>query len=111
MAKNLIWNVLNYNPNAKKLEEFNIFNNYRVSEHTEELCKNYKKKKMTFEEFVKELDDIIRWQMWSRREYELYIGDAFETDINKFEKVDCYRQAHMNIERIAKYVMEVYNLN
>ena len=79
------WNVLNYNFNAKKIEFYNIFNNTRVNENTNKLCVDYKKKKMSFDDFVDELDRC--------------------TNLKKF---DCYDQAHANIRIIAKYVLEEY---
>ena len=105
---NFDWRVLNYNFNTKKVEFYNIFNNIYVNEYTNKLCVDYKKKKMTFDDFVTELDHIIKWQEWARCEYEIGVGYAFETDCSKFEKIDCYDQAHANIRIIAKYVLEEY---
>ena len=105
---NFDWRVLNYNFNTKKVEFYNIFNNIYVNEYTNKLCVDYKKKKMTFDDFVTELDHIIKWQEWARCEYEIGVGYAFETDCNKLEKIDCYDQAHANIRIIAKYVLEEY---
>ena len=99
--------VLNYNFNSKKIEMFNIFNNVHVYERTLELCKKWYKD-MYFDKFVEELDNIIKYEEWSRREYEISVGDAFEEDINKLEKWDCYEQAHANIETIAYSVLHKY---
>ena len=41
------------------------------------------------------------WQEWSRCEYEISVGDAFEEDVNKLEKWDCYKQAEPNMEVIT----------
>lgn len=99
--------VLNYNFNSKKVEMFNIFNNVHVYDRTLELCKKWYKD-MYFDKFVKELDNIIKYEEWGRREYEISVGDAFEEDINKLEKWDCYKQAHANIETIAYSVLRKY---
>ena len=45
--------------------------------------------------------------------YEIHIGKrscgyAFENDCGKLEKVDCYYQAHANIETIARDVLFQY---
>ena len=99
--------VLNYNHNKNKVEMFNIFNNINVQEWTEKAIKKYLRspKKFTykpydknaetiygFDALVKEIDGIIRWQEWGRREYEISVSDAFEDDINKLEKWDCYQR-------------------
>ena len=114
--------VLNYNHNKKQIEPYNIFNNIYVQEGTEKAVKRYLRnpKKFTyisygnqeviygFDAFVKELDSIIKWQEWSRRQYEISVSDAFITDCEKLEKWDCYGQAHMNIEMIAREVIYQY---
>lgn len=61
-----------------------------------------------FEAFCERLRGIIMHEEWSRREYEISVGDAFETDINKLEKWDCYKQAEPNIPMIAREVIYQY---
>ena len=114
--------VLNYDHNKQKVEPFNIFRNIHVQEYTEKTIRKYVRnpKKFTYKSFdgkeeiygfdalVKEIDSIIRWKEWSRREYEVSIGDAFETDCEKLEKWDCYGQAKPNIEMIAREVIWQY---
>ena len=115
--------VLNYNLNKRKIEMFNIFKNILVQEHTEKAVKKYlqspKKYSYTpfdknedplygFDALVKEIDSIIRWQEWSRFEYECSAGYAFEIDCSKLEKIDCYYQAHANIKTITYEVIRQY---
>ena len=114
--------VLNYDCNAKKIVPFNIFRNIHVQEWTEKavrkclhspknfIYKSFDGKEILhgFDALVREIDGIIKWQEWSRREYEISVGDLFETDCNKLEKWDCYGQAHMNIEMIAHEVLRQY---
>lgn len=115
--------VLNYDFNKKKVINYNIFNNIRVQEWTEKAVRKYLRspKKFTYKPFnsneevvygfdalVKEIDGIIKWGEWSKREYEISVGDAFETDINKLEKWDTYSQAHANAEIITHTVIRQY---
>lgn len=115
--------VLNYDINRKKVINYNIFNNIRVQEWTEKAVKKYlrspknfkyepfNKSEKTFYGFdalVKELDRTIAWQERGRREYEVSVADAFETDINKLEKWDCYMQAKPNMVIIAHEVIRQY---
>ena len=115
--------VLNYDCNRKKVINYNIFNNIRVQEWTEKAVRKYIRapKKFTYEPFhkdeeslygfdafVKELDRTIAWQERGRREYEISVGDAFTTDCDKLEKIDCYMQASKNIEIIAHTVLRQY---
>ena len=114
--------VLNYDTNKKKVIPYNIFRNRHVQEWTEKAVRKYLRspKNFTyksfdgkeilhgFDAFVKELDGIVAWQEHWRCEYEISVGDLFETDCNKLEKWDCYGQAHMNIEMIAHEVIRQY---
>ena len=113
--------VLNYNPNAKKIEPFNIFRNCYVQEHTEKAIKkylrspkNYKYERYGedalygFEGLCQEIKRIIQWQEWSRREYEISVGDAFEKDCGYLEKWDCYMQAKSNIPMIVRECIYQY---
>lgn len=102
------WYVLNENLNRnREIVPYNIFNNIRVNERTNELCVKYKRDKMTFEDFTEELRKIIMWQEWSRCEYEIAVRSMFCDDDN-WEKIDCYTQALPNMKIIAKYVLEEY---
>ena len=121
--------VLNYDTNKKKVGNFNIFRNCLVQEHTEKAVREYLRSPKNykhvvqhrndflgreeiavygFDALVREIDGIVKWEEWSRREYEVSVGDAFEDDCEKLEKWDCYGQAHMNMERIAREVIRQY---
>ena len=111
--------VLNYDCNLKKIVPFNIFRNILVQEWTEKAVRKYLRspKNFTYKSFdgkeilhgfdalVKELDGIIAWQEHWRREYEISVGDLFETDCNKLEKWDTYSQAKPNMAIIAHEVI------
>ena len=121
--------VLNYDCNKKKVINYNIFNNINVQEWTEKEVRKYlrapKKYKHIvqyenkflgreeiaiygFDALVEEIDRTIAWGERSKREYEIGVCDAFETDINKLEKWDTYSQAHPNAEIIAYTVIRQY---
>ena len=121
--------VLNYDFNKKKVINYNIFNNIRVQEWTEKEVRKYlrapKKYKHIvqyenkflgreeiaiygFDALVKEIDRTIAWQEYGKREYECSVGDAFTTDCNELEKIDCYYQSKPNMEIIAREVIFQY---
>ena len=114
--------VLNYDCNAKKIVPFNIFRNIHVQEWTEKAVRKYlhSPKNFTYKSFdgkeilhgfdalVREIDGIVKLEEWSRREYEVSIGDAFETDCEKLEKWDCYGQAKPNMKMITYEVIRQY---
>ena len=88
----------------KGAERFNIFSNWLVSEDVFKLCKKHlrNKKKFTFEELQEEIRKTIKWQEWSRYEYECSVGPAFSDNLDEFEKIDCYWQAEPNMKVITE---------
>ena len=115
--------VINENFNKREIVQFNIFDNYHVQEETEKAVKKYlrapakfkyhsyvsdKEDIYGFEGFCKELECIIKWEEWSRCEYEILVGSLFEEDVNKFKKIDCYEQCRKNIPVIAREVIYQY---
>ena len=100
--ENLEWYVLNYNWNKKKIESFNIFRSYRFTEGVKDLLKYY----TTFDEFVDDLEKELMYAFWAKREYEISVGDAFETDLDKYEKLDVYWQVKPNVRLLAQYILD-----
>ena len=115
--------VLNYDYNKQEVEMFNIFSNIHVQEWTEKTIRKYLRNPKRFryepygddtevvhgfEGLVKEIDGIIRWQEWSRSEYECSAGHAFENDCKKLKKIDCYYQTRPNMEIIVHTVLRQY---
>lgn len=114
--------VLNYDFNKRKVVNYNIFNNIRVQECTEKEVKKYLRspKNYTYKSFdgkeeiygfdalVKEVDLIIKWQEWSRCGYEMGVCYKFETDCKNIAHMDCYEQAHMNIEMVTREIIRQY---
>ena len=121
--------VLNYDTNKNKVINYNIFNNINVQEWTEKAVRKYlrapKKFKHIvqyenkflgreeialygFDALVEEIDRTIKWGVWSKREYEIGVCDAFNTDINKLEKWDCYGQAKPNMKMITYDIIRQY---
>ena len=101
--------VLNYDPNRKQVYMFNIFDNINVREATLKLLDDYYDDVFeTFDDFVEALKHTVAWQEKSRREYEISVADAFETDIRKLEKWECYIQFAPNAEMFARYLVEEY---
>ena len=101
----LKWNVLYWNTNKNKVENYNIFSN----DFKNNLYEKIKTKKITNYNELKE--DINKWAMyhyWSKTECEMAIGPLWPKelkDLEKFEKIDMYRQIEMNLDRITEYII------
>lgn len=65
--KPLSWKVKNYNINTDKIWD------YDVLKYREDQIKKMKKKYSTKEEFADALCSEMRWQFWSRCEYEVIV--------------------------------------
>ena len=121
--------VLNYDTNKKNVINYNIFNNINVQEWTEKAVKKYlrspkkfkhivqyenkllNREEITlygFDALVKEIERNIMHEQWGRREYEIGVCDAFESNIDKLEKWDVYQQAKPNMVIIAHEVIRQY---
>lgn len=106
--------VLNYDFNNHKVINFNIFQNWVLNDRVVEAVREYVSDPVTyfhdtgekglygFEALCEELRRAIMWQEWSRREYEIFVGDAFCADLDRYEKWDCYDQCLPNIPIIAR---------
>lgn len=95
------FNVLCFDFNAKVLKPYNII--------TENLLEEFKKKTKSLTSITdkkKVLDDYFLYYYWSRRQYELFIGDAFEEDLSKYNKVDIYTQIQMNFDVVYDLVIK-----
>ena len=118
--------VLNYDFNGHKVEMFNIFRNIHLQEETEKEVRKYLRSPSKyyyrkydfntkrydyiygFNGLCKTIESLIMWQEWSRVEYEISVGDAFEDDLDNFEKWDCYKQCLPNIPMITREVIWQY---
>lgn len=113
--------VLNEDFNKRKIKPFNIFRNVWVNNKTLKAVKKYirapskfkfeswnsEERFYGFEAFVKELDQIIKCEEWSRCEYEILVNGMF-SDEDRVQKIDCYEQCKPNMEMIAREVIYQY---
>ena len=56
-----------------------------------------------------ELTKEVKYCFWSKREYEISVGDAFDTNFDNYEKIDVSQQVLPNIEALAKYIIDKHN--
>ena len=98
------WYVLNYDFNKRKVETFNIFRSITFTEGVQELLDNY----VIFDDFVEKLKNEVKYSFWSKREYEISVGDAFCKE-EELEKWDVSMQILPNIKNLAEYIINSYN--
>ena len=99
------WYVLNYSWNDKKIKPFNIFNSVRFCKALNKSLKNF----VTMDKFKEELKSDLMYAFWSKREYEISVGDLCEGDNCKYQKIDVYEQVLPNLDILAEYIIECHN--
>ena len=97
------WYVLWHEFNSDKIEPYNIFNNVRFKEEVDKLLKEF----VSLDDFKEKLDSELRYNFWSRAEYEIMCSGLF--DRNKAYKIDIYSQVVPNLDVLARYIIEEYD--
>lgn len=106
------------NERNNKIESFNIFQNWVLDEAVQKEVKkylrspsNYKYEKRHkevlygFDAFCEKLSHLIKWQEWSRCQYEIIVKSLFDKNGETERKIDCYEQCLPNIAMIAREVI------
>ena len=99
------WYVLNYSWNDKMVKPFNIFHSVRFCKALNKSLKEF----VTMDKFKEELKSDLMYAFWSKREYEISVGDLCEGDIAKYQKIDVYSQVLPNLDILAEYIIECHN--
>lgn len=111
--------VLNWNFNERKIERFNIFNNYYVNDRCVKAVKKYlrapskfrfvtrdDKELFGFDALCEEVRRTIAWEEAFRCEYEIAVGDIFTTEIydvvRELDKYETVEELKSVLETAAK---------
>lgn len=101
---NLKWNVLLYDCNNKKVENYNIFYQDFVKELHKEIA--IKKNIKSYDKLYNYIRSWAMYHYWSKCEFEIVVGDFPTSTLENLEKIDVYRQIEMNLDRITEYVIK-----
>lgn len=121
--KKLQWYVYNESMSDRRIKVFNVFDHASFSK---DVCK-LRKKKLSREEFSKELKSISMYYFWSKCEYEVVITSwpprIDQEELNRLvseencyrygvrltvgEKIDVYQQLALNWDRFVDYLYVV----
>lgn len=110
--------------NENKIEMVNIFNNVYVHDWSINAIKKYIRSPKSFryyewsginggywiygwEAFVREIDSILRNQLWSRCQYEVLIT-GFPFDEKELVKMDAYQLCKPNLDMICHGIIRQY---
>lgn len=92
------YNVIIYNINRRKFEEYNIFP-YLIKEYN-----LLKVKPKGFDEFKEFIINTSKYKWWGRCEYEIILTDWPCKEYE--EKWDIYKQIEMNLDIITELFMK-----
>lgn len=116
----LQWNVYNESINRNEIKVFNVFDHVSFSNAVDKL----RRKKLSRDEFSKELRSVAMYYFWSKCEYEVVITswppyiDREELErltseeiryrcsvrLTVGEKIDVYQQLALNWDRFVDYL-------
>ena len=102
------WYVIIENVNAKKIEEYNIFNHARFLNDCNDIYENYND---DFETFEKAIENVTRYYFWAKCEWEIIISGFPPCDRFKDEKIDVFKQVKLNWDIFINYLWEYYKKN
>ena len=97
------WYVYNENFNGQRIEVVDLFDSYYMSKEVPEILKLCSDKK---EVFAGMLNDVLRYQYWSRCEYEIVLTGWPPPKKETFKKmkIDIYDQVRLNWDAFVDYV-------
>ena len=98
---NLVWNVIRYNMNTKKIEPFNIFDHCNFRKDLEKLLNETNISKEGFEE---KLRKEVMYYFWAKAEYEVLIRSWCGGNGDEEVKIDIYEQVRWNWDKFVDYV-------
>lgn len=98
---NLVYNVLLYDWNMKKVVNYNVLTCLDLDKIRKKILK---KEISNYDELKEYLKLEFMHYFWSRSEFEISVGDLFCRE-ETFEKIDAYRQIEMNLDLIVKYII------
>jgi hypothetical protein len=99
--KNLIWKVYIENFNAKRIEQYNVFDHFKFSE---EVKVAYKEHKDDFDAFSVSVQRSLMYYFWSKCEWEIILSHWPPRKDAREEKIDVYDQVRLNWDHFCDYV-------
>ena len=102
------WYAMYYDVNDRRIKTYNVLNEGIL----EEIRGDMKRGLIHDENSLKQRLDIIMQCYYSyKREWEISIGDLFEKDIEKYEKISVYDEIKDNIPVMARYILREMGLD
>lgn len=102
MSREIKYYAMYYDFNAKEMNNTNVLHEGTLKRLQEMVKKGKIKDRMGFKECLR---GEFMYRYWGKREWEISVGDLYEKDLNKYEKVDVYNQLEPNMDVITDYII------
>lgn len=104
----LEYNVLFYDFNDEKIISKNIFYKGALADIIEYIKREIElptglSYEITYNIIKKCIIQWAKYNYWSKREYEIGVGDFGKDGVEKYKKIDIYYQIMLNVDLITKY--------
>lgn len=102
MSREIKYYAMYYDFNAKEIRKTNVIHEDTLKRLQDMVKKGKIKDRLQFRECLR---GEFMYRYWCKREYEISVGDLYEEDLNKYEKIDVYDQLEANMDVITDYVI------
>lgn len=102
MSKEIKYYAMHYDFNAKEIRKTNVIHEDILKSLQEMVKKGKIKDRIQFRECLR---SEFMYRYWCKREWEISVGDLYEEDLSKYEKVDVYDQLEANMDVITDYII------
>ena len=91
-----------YDFNARKIKRVNVIYEDTLKRLQDMVKKGKIKDRLQFRQCLR---SEFMYRYWCKREWEISVGDLFEKDLSKYEKIDVYDQLEANLDVITDYII------
>ena len=102
MNRELKYYAMYYDFNAKEIRKTNVIHEDTLKRLQDMVKKGKIKDRLQFRECLR---GEFMYRYWCKREYEISVGDLYEEDLSKYEKIDVYDQLKANLDVITDYII------
>lgn len=102
MSREIKYYAMYYDFNAKEIRKTNVIHEDTLKSLQDMVKKGKIKDRLQFKEC---LNGEFMYRYWCKREWEISVGDLYEKDLNKYEKIDVYDQLEDNLDVITDYII------
>ena len=102
MSREIKYYAMYYDFNARKIKRVNVIHEDILKRLQDMVKKGKIKDRLQFRQCLR---GEFMYRYWCKREWEISVGDLFEKDLSKYEKIDVYDQLEANLDVITDYII------